>query len=353
MFVSCPGGLEELLVQEMQEMGLDARKSFRGVFVPKTLQNVYKINYGSRLATRVLWPLAEFACKNRDDLYAGAKKVDWKAYLNLGKTFAIDANVEHPLLRNSLFAAQVMKDAICDQLRESLGSRPSVDVKNPDIQLHLFIHKNRAQISFDTSGTPLYKRGWRKESVVAPLQESLAVALLKITGFQGELCDPFCGSGTFLIEAAMMATQTPAGFFRKSWGLVHMPEHNPKEWLRFRQEENRKIIPLPAGKIFGADKDPRAVALAQAHIKTTQFPIEVVCSDIQHFSQPAPFILTNPPYGKRLASSSPDINILLSRFSTSQIAFLSSSSYPLKEAFSFSNGGLQVTLYINQKKALS
>src|SRR5258708_1488929 len=138
MFITCPTGVEQLLTDELKELGIPARKGFRGVYVAKTIENVYKINYCSRLAMRVLWPLLQFRCRDKNDLYNQAKKIEWENYLSLEKTFAIDANVTHPSLKNSLYAALVVKDAICDRFRDSTGERPSVDIKNPDIQLNLF-----------------------------------------------------------------------------------------------------------------------------------------------------------------------------------------------------------------------
>ena len=158
----------------------------------------------------------------RESFYNEVRKIPWLDYLDETKTFAIDANITHPQIRHSLYGAQLVKDAICDVIREKKGVRPSVDVKNPDVQLNIFIQNKRATLSFDTSGMPLYKRGWKESSGEASLPETLAAAILMRAGYSEReiLCDPFCGAGTFLIEAACMATQTPAGYFRKKWGFV-------------------------------------------------------------------------------------------------------------------------------------
>src|ERR1700722_8739454 len=220
LFITCAQHLEPLLIQELTALGItDLKLGFRGIWAPNTIENIYKINYLSRLATRVLLPLSQFACPDAQALYTEAKKIPWLDYLDETKTIAIDANIHHPQIRHSLYGAQLIKDAICDVVREKKGARPSVDVKNPDIQLNVFIQKNRATLSIDTSGIPLYKRGWKEAATEATLPETLAAAILLRAGY-GErevLCDPFCGSGTFLIEAACMATQTPAGYFRKKW----------------------------------------------------------------------------------------------------------------------------------------
>ena len=169
-----------------------------------------------------------------------------------GATFAIDANVNNRELRNSLFAAQVVKDAICDQMRQRTGRRPSVQVQNPDVQINLFIQQQNGVISFDTSGEPLHKRGYRQESVEAPIQESLAAAILRLARYTKDqiLLDPCCGSGTFLIEAALMATNTPPGYLRKYWGFMRHPGYDNAAWLKVRNQIDEKRIPLDPGHIW-------------------------------------------------------------------------------------------------------
>jgi putative N6-adenine-specific DNA methylase len=356
LFVTCASGFEPLLIEELGQLGIRTRrKGFRGVYVDQEMEAVYLINYRSRLATRVLWPLAQFACPDREALYEAAKKIDWQIFLDLEKTFAIDANVSHPKLRNSLFAALVVKDAICDNLRESLGGRPSIDIKNPDLQLNLFIHQGKATLSLDTSGIPLYKRGWRSSTADAPLQETLAAAILHLAQYteHDTLCDPFCGSGTFLIEAAMVATQTPAGFFRKSWGFVNLPQFSVDAWLKVKQAADRNRKPLVKGKIFGADRDPKAVAICKSHLKTTGFDIDVACKEIRSYQPPhAPtVIVTNPPYGKRLEASLSAYRDL-GAFARGKSFILAPDNHLMqatrlrvKNTFDLSNGGLPVTLF--------
>lgn len=312
LFVICPFYLETLLLKELAGLGLSGmRKIPGGVYVPQTVEAIYKINYCSRIATRVLLPLVQFPCRDREDLYREAKKIDWSLYLDLKKTFAIDANViSHPTLRNSLFAALIVKDAICDSLREKWGGeRPSIDIANPDVQFNLFIQKGQATLSLDTSGAPLYKRGYRSQAAVAPLQENIAAGILSLAHFTVDesLCDPFCGSGTFLIEAALMATHTPPGFFRKSWGFLHLPAFSQTAWEKVKQEADQKIIPLPPHKICGADKDPATTEICRENLKATRFHkvIELTQKDIASYRPPFPpaLIISNPPFGKRLETS--------------------------------------------------
>lgn len=308
LFVSCGLGLEDGLLNELQTFGYSkVAKGYLGVHVEvPDFDSIFRINYLSRTAARVFLPLIEFFCYDQKGLYKGASRVDWARYIAPNKTIAIDANVNHKHLRNSLFAAQVVKDAICDQLREKRGFRPDVDVKYPDIQLNLFIHDNACVISFDTSGSPLYKRGYRQESVEAPLQESLAAGLLMLAGYQGTevLYDPCCGSGTFLIEAALIATRTAPGFLRKKWGFFELPEFSQEAWLKIKAEIDQKRIPLPENKIFGSDLNKTTIFAAKLNLKAAGFlqEIEILQGDVAEVSPKiAPnFIITNPPYGKRL-----------------------------------------------------
>ncbi len=355
LFVTCATNLEPLLVEELRELGIEARQGFRGVFIPKTIENVYLVNYRSRLAIRVLWPLHTFSCRDRFQLYEEAKKIDWQLYMHSSKTFAIDADVEHPNLRNSLFAALVVKDAVCDYLREKSGVRPSVDVRHPDVQLHLFIQNNRATISLDTSGAPLFKRGWRRASVEAPLQESTAAAILRWSGYNAKevLVDQFCGSGTLLIEAAMIATNTPPGMHRKIWGFVNLPEHSQALWTEVRRRAHASIIPLEPGKIFGFDRDPKAVQITRNHAEALGFPISVSVQEVRRLQMPAEatLVVTNPPYGKRLAEETAyaDLGGFLRKFKT-RAALLAPekrllSSLPIGRSIALMNGGLKVSLF--------
>ncbi|MFS8563409.1 MAG: THUMP domain-containing protein [Rhabdochlamydiaceae bacterium] len=302
IFVTCPGSVELLLLDELKEMGIEGKKSLRGVFVPKTPENVYTINYNSRLATRVLWPLVNFRCRHKDDLYNFAKKINWSLYIQAGKTFAIDSNVSHPNLRNSLFAAFIVKDAICDQFREKTGVRPSIDVAHPDVQLNLFINNEQAILSLDTSGDPLFKRGYRQSTGPAPIQESVAAAILRKIGYTSSdiLIDPFCGSGTFLIEAALIATQTPPGFFRKKWGFINLPDFSEEIWQATKAALDSKRISLTPDTIFGYDKDRVTLQSCLQNVRFTKFPITCDISDIQRLSpKKLPTLLIgNPPMGK-------------------------------------------------------
>lgn len=308
-FVTCSQGMEELLAQELSSLGCkETASGYRGVYVrDASLPVIYRINYCSRLASRVLLPLTRFRCRDPRSLYEEASRIDWPRYIPAGRTFAIDANVSnHRALRNSLYAAQVLKDAVCDQFRARFGSRPNIDPQNPDVQLNLFIHHDDATISFDTSGAPLNKRGYRQDTVEAPMRENLAAGLLKIAEYKGNeiLFDPCCGSGTLMIEAALIATKTPPGYLRKQWGFMYLPEFSQLEWLKVKNEADAGRTSLPKGLISGIDINKNAVHVTKVNLRAAGFhqSIEVHQGDFRDFTPAvAPnFLIANPPHGRRL-----------------------------------------------------
>jgi putative N6-adenine-specific DNA methylase len=312
LFISCAPELEPLLAEELQEMGITSLTiGYRGVYIQEwDWATIYKINYASRLASRVLLPLVKFKCFDRQSLYRGAASFNWPSLIRSNQTFAIDANVQHKELRNSLFAAQVVKDVICDQVREKTGNRPSVNVQNPDVQLNLYIQHSTAIISFDTSGAPLHKRGYRQESVEAPIQETLAAAILRLAKYSKEdiVLDPCCGSGTLLIEAALMATKTPPGYLRRQWGFMQHPAYQQIEWLKVRNEIDQERQPILPKHFFGVDFNKNAVRVAKVNLRAAGFhqAVEIVQGDFREFvpSVPPTFLVANPPHGKRLEEAS-------------------------------------------------
>lgn len=308
LFVTCAGNLEPILAQELAQLGYpQAVTGYRGVRVPDvTFEDIYRINYNSRIAMRVLMPISRFRCHDEKSLYNEIYRMDWLKYLTPNHSIAIDSNVNHPRLRNSLYCAQIVKDAICDQLRKRVGERPSVDTRAPDVQLNLYISNDWALMSIDTSGAPLFKRGYRQETVDAPLQESLAAALLTVANYQGTevFCDPCCGSGTILIEAALIASRTPPGFLRTRWGFLHLPEHSQELWIKVKAESDQRRIPLEPGRFCGADINKQATHACKVNLRAVGFhkEIEVVQCDIREYDPPVSpnFIISNPPYGQRL-----------------------------------------------------
>ena len=232
-FVACAKGLEYLLVDELLAMGATrATAATAGANVEGLDALAYRAAMFSRLASRVLWPLAEFDCDNEADLYQGVHEIDWSAHIAPEGTLAVDAHVSGPTLTHERFAAQRIKDAVVDRIRASHGVRPSVDVDAPDLRLNFALRKGRGFLSVDLGGGALHRRGWRQSQGDAPLKENLAAAMLvrgqwpRIHAEGGALLDPMCGSGTLLIEGALMAADEAPGLLR--WRGVP-----PSRWLRF------------------------------------------------------------------------------------------------------------------------
>lgn len=368
LFVSCSRGLEPFLTRELTTLGFDherLRPSCRGVEVHGArFTDVYRINYCSRLASRVLWPLAHFPCRDRQALYRAAAAIPWEELLPSDATIAIDANVAegHRELRHSHFAALVVKDALCDRLRERRGFRPSVDRNDPTVQLNLYVGERSASLYWDTSGQPLHKRGYRQEGGEAPLQETLAAAILMIGGYRGKgaFCDPMCGSGTLLIEAALIATATPPGFLRRQWGFMSHPSFSQLEWLRCKNYADSKKKSLPPHEtLYGVERDHAAIAHCRGNLRAAGVHgnVNLIHADCSLW-QGSPlfsFIAVNPPYGMRvddrmiapalenfIANHAEDkATVLVLVPANSSLAF---SSLQLKRKASLSNGGIPVQL---------
>ncbi len=309
LFVTCAQGLEQLLSEELAEFGFnEVSLGYRGVHVrDDSMEAIYKINYCSRIGGRVLLPLIQFRCYDQKSLYDNVSEIKWRQFFRKGQSLAIDANVSHRILRNSLLTAQVTKDAICDQLRETQGWRPDVNLKNPDVQLNLYIHEQRATLSFDTSGYPLYKRGYRQAAGAAPLQESLAAALIKMAGYKGSevVLDPCCGSGTLLIEAALIASKTPPGYLRKEWGFMGHPDFSSQAWLKVKNEADEQRQDLPEGHFFGCEVDAEVARSALDNLRAAGFhrQVKIFHKDFNDYTpnENVNFLISNPPHGKRLS----------------------------------------------------
>jgi 23S rRNA (guanine2445-N2)-methyltransferase len=307
-FAQCGRGLEDLLAEELTELGASRVKpAFRGVKFQAERQDVYRIVYCTRLASRVLAPLLSFDCHTDKYLYETAGKIDWTSIMTHEQTFMINAQVANSNISHSQFAAQKLKDGIVDQIRTKTGKRPSVDRRQPDFVLNLNIQRNRATISLDIGGGPLHKRGYRQESVEAPMQETLASAIIRISGWDAEtpLVDPMCGSGTLLAEALMHASRIPASWLRMKddTPLKILPDFDETLWRRVKGECDDRICRVDAGLIRGNDKDMDAVMAARENL--THLPggrhVEITHGDFRKTGPlPDTTIVTNPPYGVRL-----------------------------------------------------
>lgn len=309
-FLSTARSLEPLLVAELAEMGITGAKAQSlGVDVSLTQAEVYRVVYGSRLCSRVLRPIASFTCRTPEELYEEAYKWNWTAILRPDQTLKVTASVWDSAITHSQYAALKLKDAIVDCLRDVHGMRPSIDRETPDIRLDMFLRRDKATVSLYYSDGVLHRRGYRKQSVEAPLKENLAAGILRFAKWDGKekLFDLFTGSGTFAIEAAMIATRTPAGFFRRNQGFESLPDFKPELWEKIKKEMDDARIDLPEGLITGIDIDARALAATRANLENTPFAGKIKLVQRDFFRYDGPYrnavITGNPPYGVRLEDS--------------------------------------------------
>lgn len=303
-------GLEEVLAQELIELGANnVQIGRRMVSFSGNKEMMYRANFCLRTALRVLMPIKHFHAAGADDVYEAVKSVDWSRYMDVSTTFSVDSVVFSTEFRHSKFVAYKVKDAIADYFRETAGSRPNISLTNPDIRVHIHIAETECTLSLDSSGESLHLRGYRQSTVEAPISEVLAAGLIKLTGWKcdTDFIDPFCGSGTFLIEAALMARGIYPGIFRKEFGFEKWKDFDP-ELLQsiFDDDSSEREFPH---RIYGYDLNRRTVEMALENARHAGVAdiIEVQQRDIAEFQQPeAPAILlTNPPYGERLTP--PDI----------------------------------------------
>jgi putative N6-adenine-specific DNA methylase len=307
-FAQIAEGLEDIAREELQELGaLDIKPAYRGFYFSADKATLYRLNYCARLISRILAPLIRFDCHSDKYLYKTATNINWPSLLDLKSTFAVKANVSHSKITHSQFASLRLKDAIVDVFRKKTGTRPNVDTIEPDILFNLHIQNNKATIYLDTSGASLHKRGYRIESITAPMQEIVAAAIVRLSAWDGTrpLVDPMCGAGTLLCEAMMHYCRIPAGFLRKKFGFTALPDFDAKTWASVKQEEDSRIRDLPPGLISGTDKSDQAIAAAKKNSRcfAQGVNIELSVRSIQNIkSLENSVIISNPPYGLRLAT---------------------------------------------------
>ena len=333
-------GLEPLLAQELTELGAsDIQIGRRMVTFAGDKEMMYRANFCLRTAIRVLKPIKQFKAKSADDVYDAVKAIDWSEYLSPGTTFAVDSVVFSPEFRHSKFVAYKVKDAIVDQFRERTGTRPNVSVSNPDIQLHIHISDYDATLALDSSGESLHRRGYRQETVAAPLNEVLAASIILMTGWRGEsdFLDPFCGSGTLCIEAALIARGMAPGVFRQGYAFEKWPDYDRDLFESiYNDDSNEHEF---THHIYGRDIDPKAVGIATRNVRAAGLSKDITIEEADFKETPLsisphgeeefissenndddavrlspqrgergeglPLIVTNPPYGERI--STPDL----------------------------------------------
>ena len=301
-------GLENVLAGEIRDLGAESVSvERRAVSFVGDQALMYKANFHLRTALKILKPIAEFEVAKRDDLYDQAKKIQWSKYLALGKSFAIDSTVQSEMFVNTMYASLKVKDAIVDQFREETGKRPSVNPENPDVRINVYLMGNHCILSLDSSGESLHKRGYRVGQGEAPINEVLAAGMILLTGWHGEkdFIDPMCGSGTLLIEAALIAKGIPPGMYRKSFGFEQWPDFNETLFSEICNGEYEKEITC---KILGSDISVKDIAIARGNVKSASLSkvIELTVEDIIKLEPPSSngIIITNPPYGERMKPQS-------------------------------------------------
>ncbi|XLY86782.1 bifunctional 23S rRNA (guanine(2069)-N(7))-methyltransferase RlmK/23S rRNA (guanine(2445)-N(2))-methyltransferase RlmL [Ectopseudomonas mendocina] len=315
--LTCPKGLEGLLLEEAKALGLEeAREQTAAVRGQAEIEVAYRLCLWSRLANRVLLVLSRFAMNNADELYEGVKAVDWQDHLEPAGSLAVEFSGNGSGIDNTHFGALKVKDAIVDRLRTAGGERPSIDKLNPDLRVHLRLDRGEAVLSLDLSGHSLHQRGYRLQQGAAPLKENLAAAVLiragwpRIAAEGGALADPMCGVGTFLIEAALMAADIAPNLKRERWGFSNWLGHVPAIWKKLHAEAEQRAaagLAKPPLWIRGYEADPRLIQPGRNNVERAGLSdwVKIYQGELGSF-EPRPdqnqkgLVISNPPYGERL-----------------------------------------------------
>lgn len=303
------GGLEEVLRDELISLGAqNVEIGLRMVEFDGDIEMMYKANLCCRTALRILKPICTFEARDPDELYDTVREMDWEQYLTPDSTFAIDSTVHSDEFRHSKYVTYRVKDGIVDHFNDSVGRRPSIRIVGADLLLNVHIAGTHVTVSLDSSGEPLSKRGYRTEQTQAPINEVLAAGLILKTGWRGDtpLLDPMCGSGTFLIEAALIAANINPGIYRRGFAFEKWPDFDAELFEKLYNDDSGERE--PQHPILGGDIDPEAVGIARSNIASARVGqyIQLKCQSITEWKRdsgaiPANGVLiTNPPYGERL-----------------------------------------------------
>jgi putative N6-adenine-specific DNA methylase len=305
-FAAVPRGAEEITAAELDRLGISGSTIGRGgVAFSTNRAGLYSANLWLRTASRVLVKLGEFPCTTPDDIYGNIKQINWNSIITPAMTLAVDCSLRDSAMTHSGFVALKTKDAIVDRIREQCGKRPDVDTAFPDARVNIHLVKNVCTVSLDSSGEPLDRRGYRLERTEAPLRETLAAAVIALTGWDGSipLADLMCGSGTIPIEAALVAGKVAPGL-RRSFGFQRWLDFDARLWDRLLKEAADSIMKLPIELISGYDRDVRALKVARQNASRTGMDGQVhfFHSALEEFNPEGEkgVVIINPPYGKRL-----------------------------------------------------
>lgn len=350
-------GLEEVLAQEIRDLGGENVQLLkRAVSFEGNKRLLYRANLELRTALRVLVHMKDFIAKSPEELYKKIKRIDWLDYLDVDKTFAIDATASSSIFRHSKYAALKTKDAIADYFRQKTGRRPDVHVDYPNLRINIHINEDKCSLSLDSSGDSLHKRGYRANTLDAPINEVLAAGMILLSGWRGDstFIDPMCGSGTLLIEAALIANNIPPQLHRKeTLGFTRWKNYDAKLWAAVIEQAKANMQPQQC-QILGYDKDRRAVRITEQNIFSAYLDsshIQVARSTFEKLEPPPPpgVVIMNPPYDERLEQEEVDEfykmigDVLKQRFAGYEAWIISSNMEAMK--FVGLRPSQKVTLY--------
>ena len=308
-FAPCPRGLEALLAAEVTACGAsDVKPAAAGVAFRGEMEVCWRVNLESRIASRVLMQMARVPYKTEHEVYAATHAVDWPSQFTVARSIRVDVNAIKCPLKSLDFVTLRIKDAVCDRFRESLDQRPNVDTREPDVRIHGFLDAEQFILYLDTSGEPLYKRGWRTEVGEAPLKENLAAGMVMLTGWDRvePLFDPMCGSGTLLIEAALMALAIPPGA-RRTFGFEKLNRHDPAKWAAVRETAMARAQAQRPLEIYGSDLSAADVTRARTNLDSAGLTGCLMLQRADVLEVPAPaaagVLIANPPYGVRIGEA--------------------------------------------------
>ena len=299
-------GLEKVLSEELISLGAgNIQTANRAILFEGDKSLLYRVNYSVRTALSVLMPIADFRIRSKEDLYKGGSKIEWDRFMDTDDTFSIVPVINSPHFGHTGYAGLIIKDAIADYFRNKTGRRPSVDTTNPRVLINLHISNDNVTISLDSSSVPLYKRGYRQEQTVAPLNEVLAAGILLLSGWNvsSTLTDPMCGSGTIPIEAGLIASKIPPGKFRQFFGFQKWKDFDEDLFEKIKIECNSQIGLSPV-KIFGSDISEETLKFAKANVARAGLSDVITLEksdfkDLKSIDEHG-YLFLNPPYGQRI-----------------------------------------------------
>jgi len=305
-FATCPRGLEALLTEELTALGAQSLSpTDGGVGFSGDMPLSYRANLESRVATRIMWQVGQGRYRSEEDVYKAAYALQWPEWFAINRTFMVKVTAVKCPLKSLEFVTLRIKDAVCDKFRLKGGNRPYIDTKQPDVRIHAYLTADEYRLYLDTSGNALFQRGQRRSSVEAPLRENLAAGIIKLSGWQPgtPLFDPMCGSGTFLLEAAMIALDMAPGLNR-SFGFETLLNFDATAWQKMKQEAQGRAKQVEFQNIYGSDLDMKSVRAAKQNLDQAGLleAVKLDRADIVEVEAPADHgvLIANPPYGVRI-----------------------------------------------------